>query len=747
MNSFEDTSKDSMQIHQFAEQAYLDYSMYVILDRALPHIADGLKPVQRRIIYAMSELGLKSTAKYKKSARTIGDVLGKFHPHSDTACYEAMVLMAQAFSYRYTLIDGQGNWGSIDDPKSFAAMRYTEARLTAYAQTLLSEINQGTCAWVNNFDATLKEPERLPARLPNVLLNGASGIAVGMATDIPPHNLKEVANACIALLKKPSTSIEDLCEIIKGPDFPYAGVLISNKSDLLKIYKTGKGSLKLRAAYHIEKSQIIITQLPYQVSSTKVMLQIAEQINNKKLPMISDLQDQSDELAPVRIVITLKNSKNNAKQIMSHLFLTTDLQKQYRVNLNIIGLNNKPKVLNLKEILSEWLIFRQITVEKRLNHQLKNIQDRLHLVDGLLIAYLNLDEVIAIIRESDDAKNELIKKFDLSETQATAILNIRLRQLAKLEQLVLENEKKELKAIEKELIDILSNDKKVKQLLIKEIKNDSNLYGDGRRTEICTDFLEAEEIQLSASSETVSIILSKQGWIKQAKGEIADTSKLSFKSHDELLQIITGKSNNTLCIFDKHGKVYNLDINNIPSSRGQGDPLTKFIKPVTQTKFNHICLLKLTQRLFLLQSNGYGFIISSDKLLCKNKSGKNIVSISENSELLPPLILNTDSFVAIVSSEGRLLITTTKEIPRLNKGKGSIIFKIPKNKRENNDEILTHLIELAENQSIKIIAGKRTLTLKPSDWQLFIGNKGARGQLLPRGFRNINNIGLINKDD
>jgi topoisomerase-4 subunit A len=740
MSAFEDTHKESMQMHQFAEQAYLDYSMYVILDRALPHIADGLKPVQRRIVYAMSELGLKSTAKYKKSARTIGDVLGKFHPHSDTACYEAMVLMAQAFSYRYTLIDGQGNWGSIDDPKSFAAMRYTEARLTAYAQTLLQEIGQGTCVWINNFDATLKEPERLPARLPNVLLNGASGIAVGMATDIPPHNLKEVAEACVTLLKNPTTSIEKLCEIIQGPDFPYAGVLISSQEELLKIYQTGKGSLKLRAAYHVENKQIIITQLPYQVSSTKVMLEIAEQINNKKLPMIVDLQDQSDELAPVRIVITLKSSQQNTEQIMGHLFLTTDLQKQYRVNLNMIGLDKKPKVMNLKEILSEWLVFRQQTVEKRLNYQLKNIQDRLHLLEGLLIAYLNLDEVIAIIRTSDDAKAELIEKFGLSEMQATAILNIRLRQLAKLEQIALETEKKELTDIEKELIEILANDKKIKQLIIKEIKNDAKLYGDSRRTLISKDFFAAKEMEVVTSAEVISIILSEQGWIRQAKGELDNGNKLTFKSHDKLLHIAVGKSNDMLSIFDKQGKVYNLDIKLISSIRTQGDPLTKFLKPITQTKFNHICLTKPTQDVFLIQSNGYGFISNSKNFVCKNKSGKNIVSIADNSELVSPLILTGKNLIAIISSEGRLLVLETQEIPKLVKGKGSIIFKIPKHKRDNGDENIIHAIEIIETLPIIITAGKRSLTLKPADWQLFMGNKGARGQLLPRGFRNINCI-------
>lgn len=728
---------------EFTEKAYLDYSMYVILDRALPHIADGLKPVQRRIVYAMSELGLKATAKYKKSARTVGDVLGKFHPHGDTACYEAMVLMAQPFSYRYPFVDGQGNWGSPDDPKSFAAMRYTEARLSAYAELLLSELQQGTVDWVDNFDGTLQEPALLPARLPNVLLNGATGIAVGMSSDILPHNLNEVANACVYLLDNPQASLDEICAYIKGPDFPTEAEIITPSTAIKAMYESGNGSIKLRAVYRQERHDIVITALPYQVSGAKVIEQIAAQMQQKKLPMIEDLRDESDHEHPTRLVITPRSTRVDVEGLMSHLFATTDLERSYRVNFNVIGLDGKPRVKGLLTILQEWLTYRLSTVQRRLQHRLDKILDRIHVLEGLIIAYLNIDEVIAIIREHDNPKQGLMERFKLSERQAEAILEMKLRHLAKLEEIKLRGELDEL-SIERDGIQaILASEKRLKNLVKDEIIADRDQYGDVRRSPLIerqdSQALKEEDI---LPNEPITVVLSQKGWIRAAKGYDIDGRELSYKAGDEFKAQTNARSNQQVVFFDSEGKVYTLPGHVLPSARGQGEPLTGKLNPADGMSFEGLISGEPEDWVLLASDAGYGFITQLQELYVKNRNGKACIKLPANSRVMPPrLIANKESqFIAAVTSIGRLLVFPIKELPELSRGKGNKLINIPSVKAEQREEFLIDLQVLFSEDALTVHAGKRRFTLKSGDLNHYFGERGRRGNRLPRGLQNVTEL-------
>lgn len=725
---------------EFTEKAYLDYSMYVILDRALPNIADGFKPVQRRIIYAMSELGLKATAKYKKSARTVGDVLGKFHPHGDQACYEAMVLMAQPFSYRYPFVDGQGNWGSPDDPKSFAAMRYTEARLSPYAEVLLSELQQGTVDWVDNFDATLQEPSLLPARLPNVLLNGATGIAVGMSSDILPHNLTEVANACIHLLDNPNAHLADILGYVKGPDFPTNAEIISSPEVIRNLYATGNGSIRMRAVYHMEKHNVVITAIPYQVSGAKVVEQIAQQMQQKKLPMVEDIRDESDHENPTRIVIIPRSNRVDDEGLMLHLFATTDLERSYRVNFNMIGLNGKPQVKNLVEILNEWLVFRRTTVKRRLNYRLEKILDRLHVLEGLLIAFLNIDEVIAIIRESDHPKPALIARFNLSERQAEAILELKLRHLAKLEEIKLRAESDELCQERDAIQKILGSDSELRNLIKKEIEADRNLYGDVRRSPIIerqdSQALREEDI---LPNEPITVVLSQKGWVRAAKGYDIDGRDLSYKAGDEFKAQTQARSNQQVLFFDSEGKVYNLPGHVLPSARGQGEPLTGKLNPAEGMIFTSLVGGEPEDWLLLANDAGYGFITQIKDLYVKNRNGKACLKLPPHSQVLPPrLIANKESaMIACVTNTGRLLLFPVSELPILSRGKGNKLINIPKSKTAQREEYVVDVQVCSPEQSLTVHAGKRHFTLKGNDLLPYQGERGRRGNRLPRGLQNV----------
>lgn len=738
MVSFADTF-EQQQLKDFAEKAYLDYSMYVILDRALPHIADGLKPVQRRIIYAMSELGLNAMAKYKKSARTVGDVLGKYHPHGDSACYEAMVLMAQPFSYRYTLVDGQGNWGSPDDPKSFAAMRYTESKLTPYANTLLNELEQGTVEWIDNFDASLKEPERLPARLPNILLNGTTGIAVGMATDIPPHNLREVVAACVQLLDKPETDLETLLTFVQAPDFPTEAEIISSKEELQKIYRTGGGSVKMRATYQLEDGVIVITALPHQVSGSKLMEQIAAQMLAKKLPMLEDLRDESDHENPTRLLIIPKSKRVNAEEIMSHLFATTDLEKSYRVNMNMIGLNGRPQVKNLRDILSEWLEFRIETVRRRLQHRLNKVLARLHILEGLLIAYLNIDEVIAIIRNEDEPKKELIARFGLSEIQAEAILELKLRHLIKLEEIKICGEQDSLNKERLTLEKILGSEVELKKLLKKELQQDANVYGDERRSPIVTrQAAQALDETALISNEPLTVILSQKGWIRAAKGHDVDAENLSYRAGDNFQTAVKTRSTQLVYLFDSTGRVYSSTTHDLPSARTQGEPLTGRFNPPDGATFTHLIAGNTDDLVMLVNSSGYGFKTPLNDLASKNKAGKSLVTLADDEKLLPP-ILTTDeeNLIAVVTNQGRLLLFPLNEIPTLPKGKGNKLIQIPADDLKNKHDFVVAFTILKPETALIVSSGKRTLTLKPTDLAIYTGNRAKRGTLLPKGFQRV----------
>ncbi|MND23366.1 DNA topoisomerase 4 subunit A [compost metagenome] len=727
----------------FTEQAYLNYSMYVIMDRALPHIGDGLKPVQRRIVYAMSELGLDADAKHKKSARTVGDVLGKFHPHGDSACYEAMVLMAQPFSYRYTLVDGQGNWGAPDDPKSFAAMRYTEARLSRYAEVLLSEVGQGTVDWVPNFDGTLQEPAVLPARLPNILLNGTTGIAVGMATDVPPHNLREVASACVRLLDEPKATIEQLCEHIQGPDYPTEAEIVTPRAEILKMYESGRGSIRMRAVYRVEDGDIVVTALPHQVSGAKVLEQIAAQMQAKKLPMVADLRDESDHENPCRIVIIPRSNRVDADELMQHLFATTDLESSYRVNVNIIGLDGRPQLKNLRALLLEWLEFRTSTVRRRLQHRLDKVEKRLHLLEGLLTAFLNLDEVIHIIRTEDQPKQALIARFDLTEIQADYILETRLRQLARLEEMKIRGEQDELLKEQAKLLALLGSDAKLRKLVRSELIKDAETYGDDRRSPIVE---RAEAKALSENelmpTEPVTVVLSEKGWVRCAKGHDIDATGLSYKAGDGFKAAAAGRSNQFAVLIDSTGRSYSLAAHSLPSARGQGEPLTGRLTPPPGATFECV-LLPDDDALYVVASDaGYGFVVKGEDLQAKNKAGKGLLSLPNGAKVMTPRpVANREQdWLAAVTTEGRLLVFKVSDLPQLGKGKGNKIIGVPGDRVASREEFVTDLAVIADGATLVLQAGKRTLSLKADDLEHYKGERGRRGSKLPRGFQRVDGL-------
>ena len=738
--SFDFEQNEKQPLEEYTEKAYLDYSMYVILDRALPHISDGLKPVQRRIIYAMSELGLKASSKFKKSARTVGDVIGKFHPHGDSACYEAMVLMAQDFSYRYPLVDGQGNWGSMDDPKSFAAMRYTESKLTAYADVLLSEVEQGTVEWLPNFDGTLEEPKLLPARLPNILLNGTTGIAVGMATDIPPHNLKEVASACIRLLDAPKSSVLELCKHIKGPDFPTNAEIISSKTSIREIYKTGYGSIKARAVWCEEDGNIVITAIPYQSSGNKILEQIASQMQSKKLPMIDDLRDESDHENPTRLVLVPRSNRVDLEELMLHLFATTDLERSYRVNLNIIGLDGRPQVKDLKVILKEWIQYRTETVRKRLQFRLDNVTSSIHILAGLMIAYLNIDKIIKIIRKEEKPKNILMKNFKLSDTQADAILNLRLRRLAKLEELKIKTDLGNLKKEKKELEAILKSKQRLKTVIKKEIEADTKLFADDRQSEI-KEAKEAKVIDEKSliTSESVTIVLSEKGWVRAAKGHDIDPTSLNYKSGDNFKQMSQGKTNQLAVFIDSSGRCYSLPSHSLPSARSFGEPVSARLTPPDGVSFEGVMTGTPDTVYLLAADSGYGFMIKLKDIYTKNRNGKLILKVPENSNVLLPTKVNDieNDWVAAVSSIGRLLMFPISELTLLTKGKGLKIIQIPPAKLKTREEYVVAMTAMGETDNLTIFTNKRHAVLKADEHEKFIGERGRRGAMLSRNFRNV----------
>ena len=729
---------EQLSVEEFSERAYLDYSMYVILDRALPFIGDGLKPVQRRIIYAMSELGLKSTAKFKKSARTVGDVLGKFHPHGDSACYEAMVLMAQPFSYRYPFIDGQGNWGAPDDPKSFAAMRYTESKLSPYADLLLAEINQGTVNWVDNFDGSLKEPEFLPAQVPNLLLNGASGIAVGMATDVPPHNLVEVVSACIQLLEKPSTDLETLMQILPAPDYPTAGNIVSTASDLRQIYETGHGSIKMRAKYTKEQSDIVIDALPFQTSGSKIITQIADQMRKKKLPLVDDIRDESDHENPTRIVISPRSNRVDIEALMLHLFATTDLEKNYRVNMNVIGLDGRPQVKALIPLLKEWLNYRIQVVTNRLNHRLEKILSRLHVLEGLLIAYLNIDEVIAIIRSEDKPKPVLMKRFKLSDIQAEAILELKLRHLAKLEENKIKAEQESLSQERQKLELLLSSETRLKTFIKKELKAIVKEFGDKRRCQILTNVNSAQAFNEDdlVPAENVTVVLSEKGWVRSAKGHDIDPTTLNYKSGDAYRASVKGRSNKPAIFIDSMGRSYSLAANSLPSARGQGEPLTGRLSPETGAEFMDVVMGDEQQNILLASSAGYGFVATIGDLLSKKKAGKQALTLPKGAKVLPVVRVKSleNQFVAVTTNSARLLLFPISDLPVLSKGKGNKLIQIPS---KDTQEKVVAVCVLTDEQNLKIYSGKRHLTIKFADLTNYIGTRARRGNMLPKGYQNV----------
>ncbi len=734
---------ERLSMSQFTEQAYLNYSMYVIMDRALPHIGDGLKPVQRRIIYAMSELGLSANAKYKKSARTVGDVLGKYHPHGDSACYEAMVLMAQPFSYRYPLVDGQGNWGAPDDPKSFAAMRYTEAKLSKFSEILLSELGQGTCDWVPNFDGTMSEPKTLPARLPHILLNGVTGIAVGMATDIPPHNVREVANACVHLLDKPKSDLNELLTHVKAPDYPTEAEIITPAKDIRKIYESGRGSIKMRAVFHSEEGEVVITALPHQVSGAKVLEQIAAQMQAKKLPMVVDLRDESDHENPTRIVVVPRSNRVDIDQLMNHLFASTDLERNYRVNLNMLGLDGRPQVKGLVQILSEWLRYRRDVVRRRLQYRLDKVLARLHILDGLLIAFLNIDEVIEIIRNEDEPKAALMARFGLSDKQAEAILEIKLRQLAKLEEIKIRGEQAELAEERDKLQQLLGSERRMNTLLKKELLADAEKYGDERRSPL-VERSEAKALSEKElmPNEAITVVLSEKGWARAAKGHDVDALGLSYKSGDSFLTSVNGRSNQQAVFIDTAGRSYALDSHTLPSARSQGEPLTGRFNPAPGEMFAHVVMSDDEQRYLIASDAGYGFIGKYADMLSKNKNGKAYLNLPSGSKVLAPIKVGnyqTDSCLAI-SNEGRMLVFPLTSLPELAKGKGNKLISIPSARVKNREEFVTLLNVVPADAAVTLYAGKRKLTLKPSDLEHYRGERGRRGNKLPRGLQRVDAV-------
>lgn len=732
-----------MPLRTFTEKAYLNYSMYVIMDRALPFIGDGLKPVQRRIVYAMSELGLNAAAKFKKSARTVGDVLGKFHPHGDSACYEAMVLMAQPFSYRYPLVDGQGNWGAPDDPKSFAAMRYTESRLSKISEILLTELGQGTVDFQPNFDGTLEEPQYLPARLPHILLNGTTGIAVGMATDIPPHNINEVADAAVLLLDNPKAGLDDVLNIIQGPDFPTEAEIISPKDDIRKMYETGRGSIKMRATWHKEDGEIIISALPHQSSPSKIIAQIAEQMTAKKLPMVEDIRDEADYENPVRIVLVPRSNRVDTDALMAHLFATTDLEKSYRVNMNMIGLDHKPAVKGLLQVLTEWLTFRRTTVTRRLQHRLDKVLARLHILDGLMIAFLNIDEVIEIIRTEDEPKQVLMARFNLSDEQAEAILNLRLRHLAKLEEHQLQAEKDKLEEERSNLELILGSERRLNTLIKKEIQEDAKKYASPRMSQL----IEREEAKAISESEMtpaepVTVILSEMGWVRCAKGHDIDPAGLSYKAGDKYLAHACGKSNQPVIFIDSTGRSYALDPLSLPSARSQGEPLTGKLTLPPGATIEQVIMEPEKQELLMASDAGYGFICKFEDLIARNKAGKALISLPENAKVLKPETLSESaSLLVSLTSAGRMLIFPVRDLPALSKGKGNKIISIPAANAKARSELLVKLFLISEQASLEFHSGKRKITLKPEDLQKFRAERGRKGSQLPRGLHS--NVDIV----
>jgi len=741
---------EKLPLAKFTEDAYLNYAMYVIMDRALPHIGDGLKPVQRRIVFAMSELGLSALSKHKKSARTVGDVLGKYHPHGDSACYEAMVLMAQPFSYRYPLIDGQGNWGAPDDPKSFAAMRYTESRLSAFSEILLTEISQGTTDWKPNFDGTMKEPVLLPARLPHILLNGITGIAVGMATDIPPHNVREVAAACCHLIEHPKATLDDLMQFVQGPDYPTEAEIITPVSDIKKIYETGRGSFKSRAVYQVDHGEIIITALPHRVSGGKILKDIAKQMQDKKLPMVADLRDESDHENPTRLVIIPRSNRIDTEALMNHLFASTDLEVNHKVNLNMLGLDQRPQVKGLIKILTEWLVYRFTTVRRRLQFRLDKILSRLHLLEGLLVAYLNIDEVIEIIRTFDDAKAELMARFGLSEKQAHAILEIKLRQLAKLEEIQIRAEMDELSTEQKKLELLLSSEKRLNTLVKKEIQADALKYGDDRRSPL-VERLEAKALSEKelAPSEAVTIVLSSQGWVRAAKGHDIDAHALSYKASDEFLTSAQGRSNQSCIFIDSSGRAYSLDAHSLPSARSQGEPLTGRFNQNSNVPFVSVLMGNDDDRYIISSDHGYGFIAQFSDINSRNKNGKALINLTENALLMPPQKLsgNDDDLCLTISNEGRMLIFPVNSLPSLSKGKGNKMINISSAKATKREEFVTMLQIIPMTGSVTLHAGKRKLTLKASDLAHYRGERGRRGNKLPRGLQRVDKVEVVSEQE
>ena len=738
---------EQQSVAQFSERAYLDYSMYVILDRALPFVGDGLKPVQRRIIYAMSELGLKSSSKFKKSARTVGDVLGKFHPHGDSACYEAMVLMAQPFSYRYPFIDGQGNWGAADDPKSFAAMRYTESKLSRYAELLLLEIDQGTVSWADNFDGSLKEPKHLPAQVPNLLLNGTSGIAVGMATDVPPHNLTEVISACIQLLDKPSTDLETLMQFLPAPDYPTFANIVSSKADITQIYQTGHGSVKMRATYQKEQGNIVIKALPFQTSGLKVIAQIATQMRAKKLPLVDDIRDESDHENPTRIVIVPRSNRVDIEVLMLHLFATTDLEKNYRVNMNTIGLDGKPQVKPLIPMLKEWLVYRTQVVTNRLNHRLDKILTRLHILEGLLVAFLNIDEVIAIVRSQDKPKPVLMQRFKLSDMQAESILELKLRHLAKLEEIKIQSEQKALIIEKKKLELLLSSDTRLKTYIKKELKAIMNDFGDARRCKIVANVDSAQAFNEDdlMPAENITVVLSGKGWVRSAKGHDIDATALNYKAGDGYLTSVKGRSNKSVIFIDSAGKSYALAANSLPSARGQGEPLTGRLTPALGVEFIDVLMGDDSQNILLSSDAGYGFVATIADLLSSRQAGKRFISLPVNAKVMKVVKVDDieSQFVAVVTNRGRLLVFPIIELPILSKGKGNKLIQIVNKDFKNKEDFIVGICVLLESQNLRVYSGKRHLTIKFQDLTHYLGSRAKRGNILPKGYQHVISIEAI----
>ncbi|TXS93881.1 DNA topoisomerase IV subunit A [Parahaliea maris] len=735
---------EQVSLKQYTEKAYLDYSMYVILDRALPHIGDGLKPVQRRIVYAMSELGLKATAKFKKSARTVGDVIGKFHPHGDSAAYEAMVLMAQNFSYRYPLVDGQGNWGSPDDPKSFAAMRYTESRLTPYAEVLLGELGQGTVDWVPNFDGTMDEPSVLPAQVPNVLLNGITGIAVGMATDVPPHNLREVVNAAVHLLESPKATVAELCEYVQGPDYPTEAEIVTPREEILAMYETGRGGMRMRAVWERDGGDIVVNALPYQVSGSKVLEQIAQQMQARKLPMVADLRDESDHENPTRLVIVPRSNRVDVEALMSHLFATTDLERTYRVNLNLIGIDGRPAVKALNVILKEWLSFRTTTVRRRLEYRLEKVLKRLHILEGYLVAYLNIDEVIHIIRTEDKPKQALMERFGITDVQAEAILELKLRNLAKLEEMKIRGEQDELNAEREKLELTLGSEARLKTLIKKELIAAAEQYGDDRRSPLA----EREEARAFSalelmSADPITVVISDKGWIRAAKGHDIDPSSLSYKSGDAFKLAVRGRSNQPVVMLDSTGRSYTLASHNLPSARGQGEPVTGRINPPSGATFEGMMMGTEDQLCLLASDAGYGFVAKLADLQSKNRAGKAALSLPKGGKVMQPATIagtGEGDYVAAVTTEGRLLVFPLAELPQMARGKGNKIIGIPSARVQAREEYMVSVQVLTQQQALVVYAGKRHLKLKFSELEHYIGERGRRGNKLPRGFQKVDSM-------